>query len=48
MQKVTTGTTGAIFQKNNVKLYVSAVTLSTTDNIRFLKTKNQSIKGTIS
>ena len=48
MQKVATGTTGAIFQKNNVKIFVSALTLSTTDNIRFLKTKNQSIKGTIS
>ena len=33
---------------NNIKLYVSAVTLSTTDNIKFLKTKKQAFKGTIS
>ena len=48
MQKVATGTTGTTFQINNVKLYVSAVTLSTTDNIKFLKTKKQAFKGTIS
>ena len=34
-------TTGAMFQINNSKLYVPAVTLSINDNIKFLENINQ-------
>ena len=40
--------TGAIFQINNVKLYVPVVTLSIDDNKIFLEDTKQGFKGTIS
>ena len=48
MHQVETATTSATFQINNVKLYVSAVTLSLNDNIRFLENIKQGFKRTIS
>ena len=48
MLQVETATTSATFQINNVKLYVSAVTLSLNDNIRFLENIKQVFKRTIS
>ena len=44
MHQVETATTSATFQINNVKLYVSAVTLSLNDNIRFLENIKQGLK----
>ena len=41
-------TTGATFQINNAKLYVSVVTLSINDNIKFLVNIKQRFKRTIS
>ena len=41
-------TTGAIFQMNNAKLYVTVVTLSINDNIKFLENINQGFKTKIS
>ena len=41
-------TTGAAFQINNPKLYVSVVTLSINDNIKFLENVKQGFKKTIS
>ena len=43
-----THTTGATFQTNNAKLYVSAVTLSINDSIKFLENIKQGFKRTIS
>ena len=48
VHQVETATTSATFQINNVKLYVSAVTLSLNDNIRFLENIKQGFKRTIS
>ena len=41
-------TTGATFQINNAKIYVSVVTLSINDNIKFLENIKQRFKQTIS
>ena len=41
-------TTGAIFQINNVKLYVPVVALSINDNIKFLENIKQEFKRTVS
>ena len=41
-------TTGATFRINNGKIYVSVVTLSTNDNIKFLENIKQGFKRTIS
>ena len=43
-----TTTTSAIFQINNAKLYVPAITLSVNDNIRFLENIEQWFKRTVS
>ena len=43
-----TQTIEAIFQINNAKLYVPAVTLSINDNIKFLENIKQGFKTTIS
>ena len=40
--------TGAVFQINNLKLYVPVVTLSIIDNIKFLENLKQRFKRTIS
>ena len=40
--------TGAKFQINNAKLYVSVATLSINGNIKFLENVKQGFKGTIS
>ena len=40
--------TGATFQINNAKLYVSVVTLSINDNFKFLENTKQGFKRTIS
>ena len=47
MQKVATQTVGATFQINNAKIYVPVVTLSITDNIKFLEDIKQGFKRTI-
>ena len=41
-------TTGVTFQINNAKLYVPDVNLSVNDNIKFLESLKQGLKGTIS
>ena len=41
VQEVATKATGATFQINNVKLYVSVVTLLINDNIEFLENVKQ-------
>ena len=46
--QVTSQTTNATFQINIAKIYVSAVTLSITDNIKFLENIRQIFKRTIS
>ena len=43
-----TKTTGATFQTNNAKLYVSGVTFSINDNIKVLENIKQEFKRTIS
>ena len=43
-----TATTEAKFQVNNVKIYVSVVTLSINDNVKFLENTKQGFKRTIS
>ena len=48
VQQVATQTTGGTFQINNAKLYVSVVTLSISDNIKFLENIKQGFKRTIS
>ena len=42
-----TQTTGATFQINNPKVYVSVVTLSINDNIKFLENIKQGLKRKI-
>ena len=44
----TTTTTSATFQINNAKIYVSVVTLSMNDNIKFLKIIKQWFRRTMS
>ena len=46
--EMATATTGAIFQINNVKVYVPVVTLSINDNIKFLENIKHGFKRTIS
>ena len=46
MYELVTATTSATFQINNDKLYVPVVTLSITDNIKFLKNMKQRFKRT--
>ena len=46
--EVVTATTGATFQINNAKLYVTVVTLSINDNIKFLENIKQGVKRKIS
>ena len=46
--QVETATTGATFQIKNAKIYVSVVTLSINDNVKFLENIKQGFKGTIS
>ena len=48
VQEVATKATGAAFQINNVKLYVSVVTLLINDNIEILENVKQWFKRTIS
>ena len=47
MPRDTTLTTGATFQINNAKRYVSTVTLSINNNIKFLEHLKQGFKRTI-
>ena len=47
MPREATLTTGAIFQINNAKRYVSIVTLSRNNNIKFLEHLKQGFKRTI-
>ena len=42
-----TATTGAKFQINNIKLYVSVVSLLTNDNIKLLENIKEGFKRTI-
>ena len=48
IQQMATTTTTATFQVNKAKLYVSVVTLSINDNIKFLENIKQGFKRTIS
>ena len=44
MQEVVTATTGSLFEIDNVKLYVSIVTLLINDKIKLLENKEQGFK----
>ena len=46
VQEVVTATTGSLFEINNVKLYVSIVTLLINDKIKLLDNKEQGFKRT--
>ena len=46
VQEVVTATIGSLFEINNVKLYVSIVTLLINDKIKLLENKEQGFKRT--